>query len=105
MVWYLYELNNLTEAEHQVVANAFRNRSSIPIPVDVAPVIQSKNGYDQIRFKWNDGTYTFEARWHDATPNAPEGTIPNWRVNRTTPGSAGSRNRVTGEKIQGTQAI
>jgi len=80
--------------------------SPIEIPKEANVKAQSKKaGYEQIQYKWNDGTYTYTARWHTSTPNAPEGTKPNWRVDRKKTGSPGGRDPVTGKKIQGTLAV
>ena len=99
------KLRTLSKREQKFIANELRNRSPVAIPADVDPVIKYKNGYDQIAFKWSEGDYTYEVRWHDATPNAPENTIPNWRVDRKTLGSPGGRDPVTRERIQGRRAI
>jgi len=43
-------------------------------------------GYEQISYKWNDGTYKYEARWHTQTPGAPAGSGNTWVVSRRLPG-------------------
>lgn len=98
------KLHELNSAEQMKIAQELKAGSPIPIPDDVVPIIKY-NGYDQVTYKWNDGTYSYEVRWHTSTPNAPEGTPPNWRVDRKIPGTAGGKDPVTGNIVQGTAAI
>lgn len=53
-------------------------------------------GYQQIKYKWNDGVYNYESRWHTETPGAKQydrGTT--WVVTRTIPGNAQCQRKVT----------
>ena len=59
----------------------------INIPSNATVTLQPKTRYDQIRFRWTDGTYRFEARWHTRTPGAPAGQGNTWVVHRITPGT------------------
>lgn len=62
--------------------------SPVDIPGDATVKVQHKaGGYDQISYKWSDGTYKYEARWHTTTPNAPEESPNSWVVERTKPGT------------------
>jgi Pretoxin HINT domain len=65
--------------------------SPIKIPGNAVKVEQAKNGYDQIKYNWSDGTYKYEARWHTRTPGAPADQGNTWVVTRTTPGSQTTR--------------
>ena len=57
-------------------------RSPIPIPDDAKIVAQRKaSGYLQVAFKWSDGDYRYNSRWHTKTPNAPDDMVT-WRVTR-----------------------
>ena len=47
------------------------------------------DGYEQISYKWNDGTYKYEVRWHTRTSGAPEGQGNTWVIQRTIPGNVG----------------
>jgi len=99
------KLHDLSDSEQLIVAEALKKKSPIPIPENVIPLLEyTSKGYDQIVYKWNDGTYNYEVRWHTATPNAPK-TPPNWRVDRIKPGFAGGKDPITGEKIQGYPAV
>lgn len=40
------------------------------------------DGYEQISYKWNDGTYKYEVRWHTRTSGAPEGQGNTWVIQR-----------------------
>lgn len=89
---------------HDVVINAFnsndldfmRNNLSksspitIPHTAEITPT--HKNGYEQISYKWNDGKYKFESRWHTHTPKAPEHSNDTWVVTRTLPGIPAGKN-------------
>lgn len=60
----------------------------VKIPIEATVNIKNKaGGYDQISYKWSDGTYKYEARWHTPTPNAPAGSKNSWVLERTTPGT------------------
>jgi hypothetical protein len=53
-------------------------------------------GYQQIKYRWSEGVYNFEARWHTETPGAlkyERGTT--WVVTRTIPGTPKGQERVT----------
>ncbi len=67
----------------------------ISIPSDATMKIQSKTGYDQIQFKWSDGTYKYDARWHTRTPGAPAEQGNTWAVERITPGNANGQRSVS----------
>ncbi len=74
--------------------------SPIKIPSNAVKVEQAKNGYDQVKYTWSDGTYKYEARWHTRTPGAPADQGDTWVVTRTTPGSQTTRKQqhiLTGE--------
>jgi len=60
--------------------------SPIEIPTSATIKEQAKTGYDQIQYKWSDGTYKYEARWHTRTPSAPEEQGNTWVVERKLPG-------------------
>lgn len=47
------------------------------------------DGYEQISYKWNDGTYKYEVRWHTRTSGAPEGQGNTWVIQRTIPENGG----------------
>ena len=48
-----------------------------------------KAGYQQVSYKWNDDTYTYESRWHTETPGAAQyGRGTTWVVTRRIPGNA-----------------
>lgn len=62
--------------------------SPIKVPADAKIIEQTKTGYQQIKYKWSDGTYKYEARWHTRTPGAPKGQGNTWVITRTTPGTS-----------------
>ena len=99
------KLQDLSVEDQMKIANQLKLKSPIEIPENITPIIDYKNGYEQIAFKWSDGTNTYTVRWHTATPNAPAGTPPNWRVDKKTPGFAGGKDPITGEKIPGYPSV
>jgi hypothetical protein len=64
-----------------------RASSPVKIPKEVQPEYQQKSGYEQIRYRWTDGSHKYEARWHTRTPNAPPHQGDTWVVGRRTPGT------------------
>ncbi|MEE4576583.1 contractile injection system protein, VgrG/Pvc8 family [Paenibacillus polymyxa] len=67
--------------------------SPISIPPTASVKIQSKTGYEQIQFKWSDGYYKYEGRWHTRTPGAPQNQGNTWVIERTTPGNTTGQQR------------
>ena len=51
-------------------------------------------GYDQISYKWTEGGYKYEVRWHTKTPGAPAGRGNTWVVSRVTQGNPTGQRRV-----------
>ncbi|WP_088833833.1 RHS repeat domain-containing protein [Paenibacillus tyrfis] len=84
------EANALSRAATKGTGNVAKS-SPIKIPDNAVKVEQAKNGYDQIKYTWSDGTYKYEARWHTRTPGAPADQGNTWVVTRTTPGSQTTR--------------
>jgi hypothetical protein len=68
--------------------------SPIIIPPYAAITEQQKIGYDQVKFRWTNGPYGYEARWHTRTPGAPATQGDTWVVTRTTPGTAQGQRKV-----------
>jgi hypothetical protein len=69
--------------------------SPIKIPENATIKSSTKTaGYDQISYKWVEGGYTYEARWHTKTPGAPTGQINTWVVSRVTQGTPTGQRRV-----------
>lgn len=62
-------------------------QAPVDIPSDATVKIQTKNGYDQITFKWSENGYNYEVRWHTRTPGAPAEQGNTWVVSRVTPGT------------------
>ncbi|SEH88540.1 Transglutaminase-like superfamily protein [Ruminococcus flavefaciens] len=69
----------------------------IPAEADANAIAKTMNkGYQQIKYRWSEGIYNFEARWHTETPGAMKyerGTT--WVVTRTIPGTPKGQERVT----------
>jgi len=66
------------------------NKTPVEIPSSAKFQIDSRRGYTQASWRWTDQNgIKYEARLHDPTSGAPEGSQANWRVERTTPGTGG----------------
>lgn len=62
----------MTESEIAEVVEKYRKRAPVEIPDTATYKAKSMaDGYEQISFKWNDGTYKYEVRWHTRTSGAP----------------------------------
>ena len=72
----------------------YAETSPIKIPSNATIKIQSKTGYDQIQFKWFDGNYKYDARWHTRTLGAPPEQGNTWVIERITPGNANGQRSV-----------
>ena len=96
------KLDTLSGNDLEKVTTDIRNNGGSPIniPGNTKVIAQSKNGYQQIKYKWNDGSYSYEARWHTETPGAVQydrGTT--WVVTKTTPGNANGVQKVVEVKV------
>lgn len=87
------KLSTLTEAEQLKLANQYKKKSPVNIPENANIKAQSKNGYEQISYKWKENGETIEARWHTRTPGAPEGQGNTFVVEKTIPGTADGQRR------------
>lgn len=77
--------------------------SPIEIPNNAKAIAQSKTGYEQIKYRWSDGTYNFESRWHTETPGAAQyDRGSTWVVTRTTPGNPNGVQKVVEVKVGNT---
>ncbi len=54
--------------------------------------IQSKNGYKQIKYKYNKKNFEYEVRWHTPTPNAPKGIGNTYQITRKKKGRGYGKN-------------
>jgi hypothetical protein len=65
--------------------------SPIEIPVRAIPAaieqVKPNGDYAQVKFKWIDGNFKYEARWHQKTANAPPSQGDTWVIERVTPGT------------------
>lgn len=86
-----FKLSELTDDEIANIAKEYQKKSPIEIPEGASYKAQSKTGYEQISYKWNDGTYKYESRWHTKTPGAPETQGNTWVIQRNKPGSGGTK--------------
>lgn len=91
--------NNPTELKNIISDIRETGGSPIEIPesAESDAIAKTMNkGYQQIKYRWSEGIYNFEARWHTETPGAMKyerGTT--WVVTRTIPGTPQGQQRVT----------
>ena len=45
--------------------------SPIHIPQNASMKVENKTGYEQVKYAWKHGNYSYEARWHTKTKDAP----------------------------------
>ena len=86
------KFSDMTESEIAKIVEEYRKKAPIEIPDTAKYKAKSMaDGYEQISYKWNDGTYKYEVRWHTRTSGAPEGQGNTWVIQRTIPGSGGTK--------------
>lgn len=78
--------------EQLAIAKQYSRRAPIEVPENAHMKAKSMaGGYEQITYKWNDGTYKYEVRWHTRTSGAPADQGNTWVIQRTIPGSGGNK--------------
>ncbi len=73
-------------------ASTIAKRSPIRIPKKAQTQVQVKDGYSQIKYKWESGKYKYMSRWHTRMPNAPKNQGTSWVVERRLPGVGYGKN-------------
>ena len=88
----IFIFSDMTESEIVKIVERYRKKAPIEIPDTAKYKAKSMaDGYEQISYKWNDGTYKYEVRWHTRTSGAPEGQGNTWVIQRTIPGNGGKK--------------
>ena len=88
----IFKFSDMTESEIVKIVERYRKKAPIEIPDTAKYKAKSMaDGYEQISYKWNDGTYKYEVRWHTRTSGAPEGQGNTWEIQRTIPGNGGKK--------------
>lgn len=88
----IFKFSDMTESEIVKIVERYRKKAPIEIPDTAKYKAKSMaDGYEQISYKWNDGTYKYEVRWHTCTSGAPEGQGNTWVIQRTIPGNGGKK--------------
>lgn len=78
--------------ENNESSTALRARSPITIPSSATEKTEKKNGYNQVKYTWKRGEYTYTSRWHTRTPNAPKEQGNSWVVERKISGVGHGKN-------------
>ncbi|CAI8959740.1 conserved hypothetical protein [Brevibacillus sp. IT-7CA2] len=86
------KFSEMDEEQQLNIAKEYRKNAPIEIPENANMKAKSMNdGYEQIIYKWNDGTYKYEVRWHTRTSGAPVDQGNTWVIQRTIPGIGGQK--------------
>ncbi len=87
-----FRFSEMTKDEIAKIVEEYRIKAPIGIP-DTAKIKAKSmtDGYEQISYKWNDGTYKYDVRWHTRTSGAPKDQGNTWVIQRTIPGSGGTK--------------
>ncbi|WP_211344377.1 peptidoglycan-binding domain-containing protein [Paenibacillus lentus] len=86
------KFSDMSADEQLAIAKHYSQRAPIEIPENANMKAKSMaDGYEQITYKWNDGTYKYEVRWHTRTSGAPADQGNTWVIQRTIPGSGGNK--------------
>jgi hypothetical protein len=83
---------NEATAEQRYLSCILPQSSPIPIPQNAKITRQEKEDYDQVKYKWTRGKYTYTSRWHTRTPGAPPSQGDSWVVERRCPGVGAGKN-------------
>lgn len=93
------KFDTLSDSDVVRITNDIRINGNSPIEIPTGATVDAKSmnkGYQQVKYKWNDGIYNYESRWHTETPGAVKydrGTT--WVVTRTIPGNAQGQRKIT----------
>lgn len=74
------------------VAKELPKGSPIKIPSNAIVKEEIKNAYDQVKYTWKRGDYSYTSRWHTRTPNAPKEQGDSWVVERKISGVGYGKN-------------
>lgn len=66
--------------------------SPIKIPSTATIKEETKNGYDQVKYTWKHGNFSYTSHWHTRTPNAPKEQGNSWVVERRKSGVGYGKN-------------
>ncbi len=80
------------ENHKDYIENTLPNSSPIKIPSSATVKEEQKNGYDQVKYTWKKGDYSYTSRWHTRTPNAPKEQGDSWVVQRDKAGIGYGKN-------------
>ena len=80
------------ENHKDYIENTLPKSSPIRIPSSATVKEEQKNGYDQVKYTWKKGDYSYTSRWHTRTPNAPKEQGNSWVVERKKSGVGYGKN-------------
>lgn len=84
--------NGSQQSHADYISKELPKSSPIKIPPMATVKEETKNGYDQVKYTWKHGDFTYTSRWHTKTPNAPKSQGNSWVVERRKPGIGYGKN-------------
>ena len=80
------------ENNRSFLENILPKGSPIKIPSSATIKEEQKNGYEQVKYTWKNGDYSYISRWHARTPNSPKNQGDSWIVERKKSGLGYGKN-------------
>ena len=80
------------ENNRSFLENILPKGSPIKIPSSATIKEEQKNGYEQVKYTWKNGDYSYISRWHTRTPNSPKNQGDSWIVERKKSGLGYGKN-------------
>lgn len=80
------------EGHREYVEKILPQTSPIKIPSSATIKEEQKNGYNQVKYTWENGDFSYTSRWHTRTPNAPKEQGDSWVVQRDKAGIGYGKN-------------
>ncbi len=80
------------DSHNDYIEHILPKTSPITIPATATIKEEKKNGYDQVKYTWKHGDFSYTSRWHTRTPNAPAKQGDSWVVQRNKAGIGYGKN-------------
>ncbi len=82
--------SNSNHAEY--IENDLPKSAPLKIPSTATVKEEQKDGYNQVKYTWKEGEFSYTSRWHTRTPNAPKGQGDSWVIQRDKAGLGYGKN-------------
>ena len=90
--------NEAAAKREDYLRNELSKTAPMKIPSNASIKDEKKQGYDQVKYKWKRGEFTYTARWHTRTPGAPKEQGNSWVVERKRAGIGRGPNARSAER-------